>query len=162
MRSQRESRTRHCNFPRETEHEIKRGCRIATLHLSSFFFLSPIFPIDARALPPSPLPLTQPSDVSRFIFPFSCAPSWRSLARVLTIIFPREVLSLFCLSLISSFFFCMQFPADCTRRQRRNIRTAILYRRVLKTEKNARCKTCVCFTFFDGKEKREREKDAKK
>lgn len=71
------NRERRCNFPRETEHEIKRGCRTAAAHSLLLALL--------RSHPCSTIRL---ADTSRFILLFGCPR--RSSTRVLKIIFPGE------------------------------------------------------------------------
>lgn len=73
------NRKRRCNFPRETEHEIKRGCRTAAAHSLPFSPRSPAL---------HPCCTIRLSDTSRFILPFGCPR--RSSTRALTIIFPGE------------------------------------------------------------------------
>lgn len=88
------NRERRCNFPRETEHEIKRGCCAAAAHslAPSPFLLSrpsPSHPSPALIRVASLLLCTiRLSDTSRFILPFGCPR--RSSTKVLTIIFPGE------------------------------------------------------------------------
>jgi len=98
------NRKRRCNFPRETEHEIKRGCRTAAAHS-----LLPSLPLP-RLPTLHPCCTIRLSDTSRFILPFGCPR--RSSTRALTIIFPGEAKHP--LSPIFPFS-CVQSPVRYTR-----------------------------------------------
>lgn len=132
------NRERRCNFPRETEHEIKRGCRTAAAH-------SPPLP-SPRSPALHSCCTIRLSDTSGFILPFGCPR--RSSTRVLTIIFPGEAqhpLPHFPLSLTP-------FPAYNPRYAicggTGEAFQAISRRWVLKIKKNARRENCVSSSIF--------------
>lgn len=129
----KENRKRRCNFPRETEHEIKRGCRIAAAH-------SLISPPLSLARSPS---LQDPALWYVQVYSSLRLPS----TRILTIIFPGEAqhpLSHF--SPLPRSFSRAQSPVYCTMAPPRF--PAISRRWVLKIEKNARRENCVSSSIF--------------